>query len=83
MCHLPLVMTIIYVLWEQVDQGGTGDINYTLGIIDYYKTSKHSNSNVYISNLINYKGNDIPKYVHPTVIIDITRKITKFVNFDT
>ena len=28
--------------------------------------------------LINYKGDNIPKYVCPTVIIDIARKITKF-----
>ena len=31
--------------------------------------------------LVNYKGNSISKYVCPTVIIDITRKITKFVNY--
>ena len=31
--------------------------------------------------LVNYKGDRISKYVCPTVIIDITRKITKFVNF--
>ena len=30
--------------------------------------------------LINYRGKNISKYVCPTVIIDITRKITKFVN---
>ena len=33
------------------------------------------------SPLINYKGNNISKYVCPTVIIDTTRKITKFINF--
>ena len=33
------------------------------------------------SPLINYKGNNISKYVCPTVIIDIARKITKFINF--
>ena len=32
--------------------------------------------------LINYKGDNISKYVWPTVIIDITRKITKFVMVD-
>ena len=31
--------------------------------------------------LINYKGNNISKYACPTVIIDIARKITKFINF--
>ena len=31
--------------------------------------------------LVNYKGDSISKYVCPTMIIDITRKITKFVNF--
>ena len=31
--------------------------------------------------LINYKGSNISKYVYPTAIIDIARKITKFVNF--
>ena len=31
--------------------------------------------------LVNYKGDNISKYVCPTVLIDITRKITKFVNF--
>ena len=31
--------------------------------------------------LINYKGDNIPKYVCRTVIIDIARKITKFVKF--
>ena len=31
--------------------------------------------------LVNYKGDIISKYVCPTVIIDITRKNTKFVNF--
>ena len=30
--------------------------------------------------LVNYKGYSISKYVCPTIIIDITRKITKFVN---
>ena len=30
--------------------------------------------------LVNYKGDSISKYVCPTVIINITRKITKFVN---
>ena len=30
--------------------------------------------------LVNYKGDNISKYVCPTVLIDITRKITKFVN---
>ena len=30
---------------------------------------------------INCKGDNIPKYVCPTVIFDIARKITKFVNF--
>ena len=28
--------------------------------------------------LINYKGDNISKYVYPTVIIDIARKIAKF-----
>ena len=31
--------------------------------------------------LINYKRDNISKYVCPTVIIDITRKIIKFVSF--
>ena len=31
--------------------------------------------------MINYKGENISKYVCPTVIIDIARKNTKFVNF--
>ena len=31
--------------------------------------------------LINYKGKNIPKYGCPTDIVDIARKITKFVNF--
>ena len=31
--------------------------------------------------LINNKGDNISKYVGPTVIVDIVRKITKFVNF--
>ena len=31
--------------------------------------------------LVNYKGDIIPIYVCPNVIIEITRKITKFVNF--
>ena len=31
--------------------------------------------------LINYKGDNISKYVCPTVIIYIARKITKFINF--
>ena len=31
--------------------------------------------------LVNYKGDIIYKYVHLTFKIDITRKITKFVNF--
>ena len=31
--------------------------------------------------LINYKGNNISKYVRLTVIIDIAQKITKFINF--
>ena len=31
--------------------------------------------------LVNYKGDNISKYVCSTVLIDITRKITKFVNF--
>ena len=30
--------------------------------------------------LINYNGDNISKYVCPTAIIDIARKITKFVN---
>ena len=30
--------------------------------------------------LVNYKGDNISEYVCPTVLIDITRKITKFVN---
>ena len=30
--------------------------------------------------LVNYKGSNISKYFHPTVIIDIARKITKFIN---
>ena len=30
--------------------------------------------------LVNYKEDNISKYVCPTVIIDIARKITKFVN---
>ena len=30
--------------------------------------------------LINYNGGNISKYVGPTAIIDIARKITKFVN---
>ena len=34
-----------------------------------------------VVTLINYKGNNISKYVCPTVIIDIARKITKFINF--
>ena len=29
--------------------------------------------------LVHYKGDSISKYVCPTVIIDMTRKITKFV----
>ena len=33
------------------------------------------------SPLINLKGDNISKYVCPTIIIDIARKITKFVNF--
>ena len=33
------------------------------------------------SPLINYMGDNISKYICPTVIIDIARKITKFVNF--
>ena len=32
-------------------------------------------------HLINYKGDNISKYVRPTVIIDFARGITKFVNF--
>ena len=32
--------------------------------------------------LINYKGNNISKYVWSTVIIDITRKITKVINLE-
>ena len=31
--------------------------------------------------LVNYKGDNISKYVHLSFKIDITRKITKFVNF--
>ena len=31
--------------------------------------------------LVNYKGDIISKYICPTVIIDIARKITKFINF--
>ena len=31
--------------------------------------------------LVDYKGDSISKYVHLSVKIDITRKITKFVNF--
>ena len=31
--------------------------------------------------LINYKGDNISKYVCPTIIFDIARKITKLVNF--
>ena len=31
--------------------------------------------------LVNYKGDSIYKYVHLRVKIDITEKITKFVNF--
>ena len=31
--------------------------------------------------LVNYKGDNISKYVHLSVKIDFTRKITKFVNF--
>ena len=31
--------------------------------------------------VINYKGDNISKYVCLTVIINITRKISKFVNF--
>ena len=31
--------------------------------------------------LVNYKGDIISKYVWTTVIIDIARKITKFINF--
>ena len=30
---------------------------------------------------IDYKGDNISKYVSPTVIIEIARKITKFANF--
>ena len=33
------------------------------------------------STMINYKGNNIFKYVCPTVLIDIARKISKFINF--
>ena len=33
------------------------------------------------SSLINYMGDNISKYICPTVVIDIARKITKFVNF--
>ena len=32
------------------------------------------------SQLINYMGDNISKYVCPTVIIEIARKIAKFVN---
>ena len=32
--------------------------------------------------LVNYKGDIISKYVHLSYIIDITRKNTKFVNFE-
>ena len=31
--------------------------------------------------LVNYKGDIISKHVHLSLKIDITRKITKFVNF--
>ena len=31
--------------------------------------------------LINYKGDNISKYVCPTLRIDIARKITRFINF--
>ena len=31
--------------------------------------------------LVNYKGDNISKYVHLSVKTDFTRKITKFVNF--
>ena len=31
--------------------------------------------------LINYKGDNISKYICPTIIIDIARKITEFVKF--
>ena len=31
--------------------------------------------------LVNYKGENISKYVCPTAIIYIARKITKFINF--
>ena len=31
--------------------------------------------------LVNYKGDIIPKYVHLSFKIEITRKITRFVNF--
>ena len=33
------------------------------------------------SSLINYMGDSISKYICPTVIIDIARKITKFIKF--
>ena len=33
------------------------------------------------SPLIKYMGDNISKYVCPTIIIDIARKITEFVNF--
>ena len=33
------------------------------------------------SPLINYMGGNISKYVSPTIIIDIARKINKFINF--
>ena len=33
------------------------------------------------SLLINYMGDNISKYVWPTVIIDIAREITKFIKF--
>ena len=33
------------------------------------------------SPLINYMGGNISKYVSPTIIIDIARKSTVFVNF--
>ena len=31
--------------------------------------------------LVNYRGDSISKYVCPTVIIDITQEVTKFVNY--
>ena len=31
--------------------------------------------------LVNYKGNNISKYVCPTDLINMARKITKFINF--